>query len=220
MTPQKIKNVVLTVNYEDGSSKTIGFVDVEFDDSPVVTGQGYTATITGTIAWQNSTPPYAKPTPPLETRPAFYDANVVAEAIRVLRSDAKNDPARRADAIQALDRHWPGWTRVDPEILGFSPYATPLKAGLPDFKKPIDPTKPLTVLGFPRGWNTILYGPRSGPKPGLPEDGFRFVPLEGPKPIKNTVLMSLKDAPQKCVCDIKDLMSSGHSKGCPEKKSK
>lgn len=63
--------------------------------------------------------------------------------------------------------------------------------------------------GFPNG----LVGP------GRIEDRFRFRALQGPKPTKNMLLMNLTE-PEKCRCDIKDLMSTGHAPKCPEAKKR
>ncbi len=55
--------------------------------------------------------------------------------------------------------------------------------------------------------------------PGRIEDRFRFRVLQGPKPTKNMLLMNLTE-PEKCRCDIKDLMSTGHAPKCPEAKKR
>lgn len=102
-----------------------------------------------------------------------YGAKVVAEAMQVMRSEAANDPARRAGAIAALNRYWPEWRLTDPEILGFRRAAT--IGGLPTIKDPISPLKPEHRVSYPTPHKT-------------------------------------------CTCDIKDLMSTGHLAGCPEKK--
>jgi hypothetical protein len=141
-----------------------------------------------------------------------YGAKVVAEAMQVMRSDAANDPARRANAIAALDRYWPEWRLTDPEILGF---------------------RAATVGGFPPGNNTILYGPaakRKAPSEEVQQEiadertrlKQSFWTIVGPSyptvPLKPEHRVSYPTPHKTCTCDIKDLMSTGHLTGCPEKK--
>lgn len=131
---------------------------------------------------------------------------VVAEAMRVMRSEAANDPARRADAIAALDRYWPEWRRIDPEILGF---------------------RAATVGGLDRYWAYTVAKRKATPaeEAQRTRDEERKSPpwtILGPSyptfPLKPEHRVSYPTPHKTCTCDIKDLMSTGHVTGCPEKK--
>jgi hypothetical protein len=51
-----------------------------------------------------------------------------------------------------------------------------------------------------------------------PENNFRMEMRPGPTPTKNVIIDNLMPAKAVCRCDIKDLCSTGHTPGCPEKR--
>lgn len=127
-----------------------------------------------------------------DRREPAYKAKVIAEAMKIMRSEIANDPARALSAIAALDRYWPEWRLTDPEILGF---------GIPVFRRRFEEaqrTRDEERKSSPP-WTTL--GPSYPTLPLKPEHRVSY------------------STPHKtCVCDIKDLMSTGHRSGCPEKK--
>lgn len=209
----------VTISYTDGKTRTFDLTSVSFDERLPADGSYPAFFLEGKVTGRALRANYTKSKlPDIDVDPAQdprrrigmgigYGAKVVAEAMQVMRSAAANDPARRADAIAALNRYWPEWHLTDPEILGFRG-------------------------GFPRGNNTVLYGPAAKPKAPpeaqqeIADERTRlkqsFWTIVGPSyptvPLKPEHRVSYPTPHKTCTCDIKDLMSTGHLTGCPEKK--